>query len=161
MGVTGKSHAPTVSAERPVQKAGHEAAAPAEPPITGSFDGNWPSLIARLPLTGFVRDWAARSELAGFENGLFTLRVASEKQANDNPMQEKLRAAIEQYLGRPVRLAVSIGGLAGESIAAIEQKSSDVRQQAAEAAIMNDPFVREMIARTGARATNIQSTRPA
>ena len=161
MGVTGKSHAPTVSAERPVQKAGVEAAALAGPPITGSFDGNWPSLIARLPLTGFVRDWAARSELAGFENGLFTLRVASEKQANDKPMQEKLRAAIEQYLGRPVRLAVSIGGLAGESIAAIEQKSSDVRQQAAEAAIMNDPFVREMIAKTGARATNIQSTRPA
>ena len=46
-------------------------------------------------------------------------------------MQEKLRVAIEQYLGRPVRLAVSVGGMAGESIAAIEEKQNDARQQAA------------------------------
>jgi DNA polymerase III subunit gamma/tau len=140
------------------------ASAPAiapEPPVTGSFDGNWPSLIARLPLTGFVRDWAAKSELVAFENGLFSVRVGSEKQASDKGMQEKLRAAIEQYLGRPMRIAVSIGSLAGHSVAAIEQKSNDVRQQAAESAIMNDPFVKEMMAQTGAKAVNIQSTRPA
>ena len=131
--------------------------------MTGSFDAgadnSWPSLIARLPLTGFVRDWAAKSEMLAFENGSFSLRVGTEKAANDKPMQEKLRAAIEQYLGRPARLSVSIGALAGQSIAAIEQKSSDARQQAAEAAIMNDPFVRDMLAQTGARATNIQPAR--
>ena len=131
-----------------------------EPPVTGTFDGNWPSLIARLPLTGLVRVWAAKSELDSFENGVFALRVGHEKLATDKPMQEKLRSAIEQYLGRPVRLAVSIGGLAGNSVAAIEQKGSDARQVAAETAIMNDPFVREMIAKTGVRATNIESTRP-
>ena len=131
------------------------AAAPA-----GSFDGDWAALIARLPLTGFVRAWAAKSEMASFEKDVFALRVASDKLAADKPMQEKLRGAIEQYLGRPVRLAVSVGGLNGESIAAIEEKQQDVRQQAAEAAILGDPFVRDLMAKTGARAVNIESNSP-
>ena len=126
----------------------------------GSFDGDWAALIARLPLTGFVRAWAAKSEMASFEKDVFALRVGSDKLAADKPMQEKLRGAIEQYLGRPVRLAVSVGGLNGESIAAIEEKQQDVRQQAAEAAILGDPFVRDLMAKTGARAVNIESNSP-
>ena len=126
----------------------------------GSFDGDWAALIARLPLTGFVRAWAAKSEMTSFEKDVFVLRVGSDKLATDKPMQEKMRAAIEQYLGRPVRLAVSVGGLNGESIAAIEEKQQDVRQQAAEAAILGDPFVRDLMAKTGARAVNIESNSP-
>ena len=126
----------------------------------GTFDGDWSALIARLPLTGFVRAWAAKSEMASFEKDVFALRVGSDKLAADKPMQEKLRGAIEQYLGRPVRLAVSVGGLNGESIAAIEEKQQDVRQQAAEAAILGDPFVRDLMAKTGARAVNIESNSP-
>ena len=126
----------------------------------GSFDGDWAALIARLPLTGFVRAWATKSEMASFEKDVFALRVGSDKLAADKPMQEKLRAAIEQYLGRPVRLAVSVGSLNGESIAAIEEKQQDVRQQAAEAAILGDPFVRDLMAKTGARAVNIESNAP-
>ncbi len=126
----------------------------------GTFDGDWAALIARLPLTGFVRAWAAKSEMASFEKDVFALRVGSDKLAADKPMQEKLRGAIEQYLGRPVRLAVGVGGLNGESIAAIEEKQQDVRQQAAEAAILGDPFVRDLMAKTGARAVNIESNSP-
>ena len=59
-----------------------------------------------------------------------------------------------------MRLAVTVGVLNGESIAAIEEKKSDARQQAAEKAIMSDPFVRELMAKTGARVTNIQSNAP-
>ena len=141
------------------------AAAPAQvqAPIAvtaGVFDGDWVALIARLPLTGFVRAWAVKSEMASFDKDVFVLRVGTEKLAGDKPMQEKLRAALEQYLGRPVRLAVSVGGLNGESIAAIEEKKHDARQQAAEAAIMNDPFVRDLIAKTGTRATNLEPRTP-
>lgn len=135
-------------------------AATEPPPATGTFDGNWTALIARLPLTGFVRAWAVKSEMVSFEKDVFALRVGTDKLAADKPMQEKLRVAIEQYLGRPVRLAVSVGGMAGESIAAIEEKQNDARQQAAEKAILADPFVRDMMAKTGTRATNIQSNSP-
>ncbi len=151
---------PTVSAAPAGNLAASRVAGPPadmEPPVTGSFDGNWASLIARLPLTGFVREWAAKTEMASFEKDVFTLRVATDKLAADKPMQDKLRQAIEQYLGRPVRFVVGVGGLAGESIAAVETRKNDARQQAAEAAIMSDPFVREMMAKTGARAVKIES----
>ena len=148
----------------PRVSAASSAPIPARPGDTatsgGTFDGDWSALIARLPLTGFVRAWAAKSEMASFEKDVFALRVGSDKLAADKPMQEKLRGAIEQYLGRPVRLAVGVGGLNGESIAAIEEKQQDVRQQAAEAAILGDPFGRDLMAKTGARAVNIESNSP-
>ena len=132
-------------------------APPAPPAVaTGSFDGDWPSLIARLPLTGFVRTWANKSEFDGHEGGTFRLRVPTRVLADDKPMQEKLRAAIEQYLGRPVRLAVTAGDMAGASVAAIAERQNDVRQKAAEDSIEADPFVKELVARTGATPTNIR-----
>ena len=124
--------------------------------VAGGFDGDWPALIARVPLIGFVRDWANKSELASYANGVFELRVGGRAQADDKPMQEKLRAALEQFLGRPVRLAVRTGELAGASIAAIADRQNDERQRAAEASIMADPFVREMMEKTGARAIDIR-----
>ena len=123
---------------------------------SGSFDGDWIGLIARLPLTGFVRTWANKSEYASFEGGTFSLRVGSRALADDKPMQEKLRAALEQYLGRPVRLSVQVGELAGASVAALTEKQNDTRQEAAEASIASDPFVREVLEKTGARASAIR-----
>jgi DNA polymerase-3 subunit gamma/tau len=76
--------------------------------------------------------------------------------ADDKPMQDKLRLAVEQYLGRPVRLIVTVGEMAGASVAAITEKQNDVRQKAAEASIDADPFVKEMVEKTGAAATNIR-----
>ncbi len=123
---------------------------------SGSFDGDWPGLIARLPLTGFVRTWANKSELSDFTGGTFALKVGTRALADDKPMQEKLRAALEQFLGIPVRLAVQVGELAGASVAAITDKQNDARQLAAEASIAADPFVREVIEKTGAHATGIR-----
>ena len=122
----------------------------------GSFDGDWPSLIARLPLTGFVRDWANKSELKSFNAGTFELIVGVARLADDKGMQEKLRLAIEQYLGRPVRLNVTVGQLAGASVAAITEKRNDERQRAAEASIMGDPFVKEMMEKVGTKPTNVR-----
>ncbi len=148
------------SGMRPTVAAVAPPAPPAPPgPIavaSGSFDGDWIGLIARLPLTGFVRTWANKSEFAGFEGGTFSLRVGSRALADDKPMQEKLRAALEQYLGRPVRLWVQVGELAGASVAALTEKHNDARQEAAEASIASDPFVREVLEKTGARASAIR-----
>ena len=145
----------------PAAPAEAAAQAPRPPPReamagTGGFDGDWPALIARMPLTGFVRDWASKSEFVSYGNGVFELRVGGRAQADDKPMQEKLRAALEQFLGRPVRLVVRTGELAGASVAAIADRQNDERQRAAEASIMADPFVREMMEKTGARAIDIR-----
>ncbi len=134
----------------------HSASPAARALASGSFDGDWIALIARLPLTGFVRTWANKSEFVSFEGGTFALRVGSRALADDKPMQEKLRAALEQYLGRPVRLSVQVGELAGASVAALTEKHNDARQEAAEASIASDPFVREVLEKTGARASAIR-----
>ena len=138
-----------------------QPAAPAPGPLAaapagGSFDGDWAALIARLPLTGFVRTWANKSELVEFEGSAFRLRVGTRALADDRPMQDKLRQSIEQYLGRPVRLAVEVGDMAGASVAAMAEKRDDLRQQAAEVSIRNDPFVRELTEKTGAQVTDIR-----
>ncbi|HEY4370451.1 MAG TPA: DNA polymerase III subunit gamma/tau [Burkholderiales bacterium] len=133
-----------------------QAAAPAAESAGGSFDGDWPALIARLPLTGFVRAWANKSEFRKLNAGSFELAVGTQKLADDKPMQEKLRAAIEQYLGKPTRLLVTVGEMSGGSVAAITEKQNDERQRAAEASIMGDPFVKEMMEKVGARPTNVR-----
>ena len=133
-----------------------EGRAAAAPVGGGSFDGDWPALIARLPLTGFVRTWANKSELLNHDSGVFGLRVPTKALADDKPMLEKLRSAIEQYLGRPMRLAVQVGEMGGASVAAITEKHNDVRQKAAEASIEADPFVRELTEKTGAVAGDIR-----
>jgi hypothetical protein len=46
--------------------------------------------------------------------------------------------------------------MAGASVAAITEKRNDERQRAAEASIGGDPFVREMIEKTGAQPTDIR-----
>jgi DNA polymerase-3 subunit gamma/tau len=150
---------PAAAAKPPASTAAAERSMPPlddEPPVTGTFDGDWTAMIARLPLTGFVRTWANKSELAAFEGGEFRLRVGTKALAEDRPMQEKLRQALELYLGRPVRLAVQTGEMAGASVAALTEKRNDLRQKAAEASIGTDPFVREMMEKTGAQPTDIR-----
>jgi len=148
--------APDEPSENPAPSAELSAGRADEPVASGTFDGDWPALIARLPLTGFVRDWANKSEYKGASGGTFELCVGNRKMADDKPMQEKLRAAMEQYLGRPVRLSVTVGELAGASVAAITEKHNDERQRAAEASIMGDPFVKEMMEKVGAKPTNVR-----
>ncbi|MDB5807590.1 MAG: polymerase subunit gamma/tau, partial [Betaproteobacteria bacterium] len=145
-----------VAAAAPAAQEHASAPMAAEPAVTGSFDGDWPALIARLPLTGFVRTWANKSEFRSLNAGTFELVVGHQKLADDKPMQEKLRAAIEQYLGKPVRMNVTVGEMAGASVAAITEKQNDERQRAAEASIMGDPFVKEMMEKVGTRPTNVR-----
>jgi DNA polymerase-3 subunit gamma/tau len=144
------------AAASPAAMPAQAPAAASESAASGSFDGDWPALIARLPLTGFVRAWAVKSEFRGLNAGTFELVVPTKLLADDKPMQEKLRSAIEQYLGRPTRLNVTIGEMTGESVSAITQKQNDARQREAEASIMGDPFVKEMMEKVGARPTNVR-----
>jgi len=153
--VAAAAPAPTPASAAPAPAA-HAAPAPPDAAATGSFDGDWPGLIARLPLTGFVRAWANKSEFKNLGNGQFDLVVGTQKLADDKPMQEKLRSAIEQYLGRPTRLNVTVGEMAGQSVSAITERQNDERQRAAEASIMGDPFVKEMMEKVGTRPTNVR-----
>jgi DNA polymerase III subunit gamma/tau len=114
-----------------------------------AFDGNWPALVARLKIAGLVKELASRSELASCESDHFKLRVPL-KTLLDAGTLDKLKSAVSQALGRPIRLTAEVGTPAGPTAAGIAEQARAERQRRAEEAIYADPFVRELIDNFGA-----------
>lgn len=100
-----------------------------------AFDGNWPALVRALNVGGFARQLAQNSELKSFSGEEFKLRLpAAAKHLSEKSYQEKLRVALEEYLGESVRLTFELGDTGGNTV-----------QDRAVAAISEDGFVRELI----------------
>lgn len=65
----------------------------------------------------------------------------------DKPYTDTLRVAIEQALGRRVRLRFEIGGVAASSLAAQEKRERAAAQAKTEVAFRDDPFVQDLLLR--------------
>jgi DNA polymerase-3 subunit gamma/tau len=115
-----------------------------------AFDGDWPSLAARLPVQGMPRQLAAQAELLQCDGDHFRLRVATRALAYGGNV-ERLRNGLSQYFGRPVRISVEVGVTAGPTAASRDEQARAQRQKAAEEAIYADPTVRQMIDQLGAQ----------
>jgi DNA polymerase-3 subunit gamma/tau len=119
----------------------------------------WPQFVSALPLVGLVREMASHSELLAASGDQVNLRVAIKAYAEAG-IVEKLRAALSQHLGRPVRLSVEVGSTGGASTAAaVAQQARAERQRKAEQSILADPFVKDLIENFGAEVEP-QSIRP-
>ena len=125
---------------------GHDAGAGVAP----TFDGDWPGLVARLPVQGLPRQLAAVAELIGHEGDAFRLRVPTRALADAGNV-ERLKNGLSQYFGRPVRLSVEVGAVAGPTAAGIAEQARAERQKRAEEAIYGDPFVQQLIDNFGAQ----------
>jgi DNA polymerase-3 subunit gamma/tau len=116
------------------------AAESARAPAHGATDkpvalGNWAELVKSLELGGIARQLAQQSALAGYADGVVELRIAPGfRDLAQKPYQEKLRAALEQHLGQPVRLKIQVGNTGGESA-----------QERAVESISRDEFVRGLM----------------
>ncbi len=133
---------------------------PAPPPVavaaTG-FDGDWAALVGRLKLSGMARMLAQHCELKSFADDLMALTVPPEhKHLSDKPYQDKLKSALDEHFGRPIRLAIELGQLTGLTPAQQQQNEKAARQAEAIEAIEKDPFVRELVEQFDARV--IEST---
>jgi DNA polymerase-3 subunit gamma/tau len=118
----------------------------------------WPQFVGRLKIAGLARELAAHSELVSAEGDHFRLRVAIKSYAEPGNV-ERLRAALAQHFGRPVRVSVEVGSPAGATAAALAEQARSERQKSAEQAIYGDPFVQELIENFGAQVEP-QSIRP-
>ncbi len=125
------------------------AAAPAHSSAAVPFDGDWPALVGRLKVAGLVKELANRSELVSHEGDAMKLRVPL-KTLLDAGTLDKLKAAVSQALGRPIRLSAEVGTTAGPTAAGIAEQARADRQRQAEEAIYADPFVRELLDNFGA-----------
>jgi len=124
---------------------------------TGGLD--WPALAAALRLSGLARELALRSELVSHAGDQITLRVPV-KALLEAGNEARLRAALSEHFGRPIRLSTQVGATSGETAASRNESARAVRQKEAEDAIYADPFVRELIENFGA-SVDPRSIRPA
>jgi DNA polymerase III subunit gamma/tau len=119
----------------------------------------WPQLLTRLQVSGLARELAAHSQLVSSEGDHFRLRVSIKSYAEAGNV-ERLRAALTQHFGRPIRVSVELGSTAGaNTAAALAEQARNERQKNAEQAIYADPFVQELIENFGAEIEP-QSIRP-
>jgi DNA polymerase-3 subunit gamma/tau len=119
------------------------------PPGAKEGDLPWPELVQKLKLAGMPRELALRSELVSREADHVRLRVPV-KTLLESGAQERLRAALSEYFGRPIRISAEIGATRGPTAAGLNEEARAQRQRHAEESIYSDPFVRELIENFGA-----------
>jgi DNA polymerase III subunit gamma/tau len=107
---------------------------PAAPRASG-FDGDWPKLANALNLGGVAKQLAQASELQRFDGESLELCVPpAARHLAEKSFQDKLRGALQEHFGRPVRLTVRVGETGGNT----------ARDRAA-TAISQDAFVRDLV----------------
>ena len=146
-GVMARPGVPAPKAASARASAAPVAAAPTTP--ASLFDGDWTGLVARLKVSGLVRELAQRSELVSYEADRLKLRVPLKTLLDAGALQ-KLQTAVSDVLGRPMRLAADVGSTVGPTSAGIAEQARAERQRHAEESIYADPFVRELIENFGA-----------
>jgi len=142
------------AAEPPAAAAVERAAGQAAP----IADVDWPALVERLKVSGLVRELAVRSELVAVEGDHFKLRVPI-KTLLDAGTLDRLKAALAEHFGRPIRVSAEVGSTSGPTAAGLAEQARAEKQKRAEDAIYADPFVRELIENFGA-TVDPQSIRP-
>jgi DNA polymerase-3 subunit gamma/tau len=148
---------PRTAAPVPVQGRGLPAAPPDSAPAPPGSEAQadpagdlaWPELVQRLKLAGMPRELALRSEFVSREADHFKLRVPV-KTLLESGAQERLRAALTEYYGRPIRITAEVGATRGPTAAGLNEEARAQRQRRAEESIYSDPFVRELIENFGA-----------
>ena len=111
-----------------------------------AFNGDWPALVAQLGLGGMAKMLAQHCELKSHDGRRIELCVHEEhKHLMEKSYQEKLKTALENFLGGPAFLTISIGSVTGVTPAKLVHQEKQARQAEAIAAIEQDPFVRELI----------------
>ncbi|MCE1238925.1 MAG: DNA polymerase III subunit gamma/tau [Azonexaceae bacterium] len=133
------ANAPPVSSGEEVAKV-----AAVSLPKEGLRHEDWSSLIDRLSVSGLARELATNCELLKLDEGACLLRLAPGKaHLQMKPALDKLHQALGEYLGRQVQLKIEVGEVSGDTPAQITGRQKQAIQADAEAAILNDEFVRE------------------
>jgi DNA polymerase-3 subunit gamma/tau len=172
-----KAAVPVAQAVRPAQPAAVvpqaeapsplKAQEPAPSPVTRSepasdtagraFDGDWPSLVAKLGLGGMAKMLANHCELKSYDGQRIELCVPDEhKHLMEKAYQDKLKAALDDYVGGSILLNISLGSVTGLTPAKLDHQEKQARHAEAVAAIEQDPFVRDLVENLDAQV--IEST---
>lgn len=127
-------------------------APPAAAPAIGTIvlPEPWATFAAKLPLSGMAEQLARQSECVAIAKQQMTLRVPSKALSEGVPV-DRLRTVLNDYFGFEIELLFEIGAGQGSSAHALDQVAQQARQEAAEVAIEQDPFVQALIQDFGAK----------
>ena len=139
--------APSLPPKRPAESstapAQSTAAAPAPLQIA-----DWPAFVAGLKLSGIALQLAAQTELKAIAGNEIVLAVPeAARHLLDKAYTDKLKAALEEVLGRRVRLRFDVDAAAGATLAAQEKRERAEAKAKTEAAFRDDPFVQDVLSR--------------
>ena len=117
------------------------------------WDGNWPALVKDIPVRGLARQLAQQTELVRYteENGemLFLLRSPASAICTVSAIS-KLSEWLAGHFGCPVKIRTEIGK--AENTANRDVREAEAaRQQQAETAMRNDPYIQQLASGFGAQ----------
>ena len=116
------------------------------------FDGDWATLVSQLKLSGMTRMLAQNCEVKSVSDNEIELCVPEpHRHLLEKAYQDKMKAAMSEHYGKPMRLKFSVGSITGMTPAELESREKQARQSQAIAAIETDPFVRELVENFDAR----------
>ena len=156
-GKTSINYSDRVSARKPISAGVSEStpskgssskafeAAPALKADATPFAGDWPAYVASQNMSGMAGMLARQCAFKSFDGGVLELSLPDQhKHLAEKPYQDKLKIALASQFGANVRFNIKIGGLAGVSLAATEDRVRSQQQADAEAAIDADPFIKNL-----------------
>jgi DNA polymerase-3 subunit gamma/tau len=120
---------------------------------------DWLAIVAELRLGGMAKMLADHCELVSQAGDAVMLRVGeAHKHLLDRTYQDKLIAALRDKYGATLAVTIEIGAAADKTPQQVRTRIKQARQAEAEAAIEQDPFVRELVDQFGGQldATSIQ-----
>jgi DNA polymerase-3 subunit gamma/tau len=155
--MTPQATSPVAITAKPTAVVSAKASAPQNPDASGT---KWNEVVAQLGLTGLLRELVNNTTLETYAAGVVSLTLEeSHAKILNKEREEELRKALEKYHGTPIRLKMSLGRPNVETPAKEKSRLQDERQQAAVQAIVEDPNVRALQEKFGARV-NPASIRP-
>ena len=121
----------------------------AAPPSEGlPAPAQWPAFVADMRLSGIARELAAQAELKSVTGNELVLAVPeTARHLTEKAYSDKLKAALEQHLGRRVRLRFEVGAVAEGTLAAQEKREREAARKRTETAFRDDPFVQDILSR--------------
>src|SRR5204863_3594160 len=121
-------------------------------PAQATGISDWPAFVAGMKLSGIALQLAAQTELKTMANNEIVLTVPeASRHLTEKAYADKLKAALEESLGRKIRLRFEIGVEPTASLAVQEKRERARDQSKTEAAFRDDPFVQDVLARFDAR----------
>lgn len=113
---------------------------------------DWLAFVASSSLSGPARELAANSAFNGHADGVLRLSLTEgfDYLQTDRSLQQ-LGQALSEHLGQAPRIVIGSGQAQAETLHVRQDRQRGERQDAAQAAFMGNPDVRQLVDQHGAR----------